>query len=66
MRLFEVFESENSLYIVFELLSGGSLHDKIKSKYKFKNIEIQTVVHGILLGMKEMSDKRIMHRDLKP
>ena len=36
MRLFEVFESENSLYIVFELLSGGSLHDKVKSKYKFK------------------------------
>ena len=66
MRLFEVFESENSLYIVFELLSGGSLHDKIKAKYKFKNNEVQTVVHGILLGMKEMSDKRIMHRDLKP
>ena len=40
MRLFEVFESENSLYIVFELLNGGSLHDKIKAKYKFKNNEI--------------------------
>lgn len=66
MRLFEVFESDNSLYIVFELLSGGSLHDKVKTKYKFKNNEIQTIVYGILLGMKEMSEKKIMHRDLKP
>jgi serine/threonine protein kinase len=52
MRLYEVFESENSLYIVFELLSGGSLHEKIKSKHKWKSNEIQTVIHGILLGMR--------------
>jgi len=36
MRLFEVYESANSLYIVVELLDGGQLYDKIKAKYKFK------------------------------
>jgi len=30
MKLYEVFESENSLYIIFELLQGGQLYDKIK------------------------------------
>lgn len=30
MKLEEVFESDNSLYIVFELLEGGQLYDKIK------------------------------------
>ena len=30
MKLYEVFESENSLYIVFELLEGGQLYDKVK------------------------------------
>ena len=25
MKLYEVFESENSLYIIFELLEGGQL-----------------------------------------
>ena len=30
MKLREVFESDNSLYIVFELLDGGQLYDKIK------------------------------------
>lgn len=36
MKLFEVFESDNSLYIVVELLEGGLLYDKVKAKYKFK------------------------------
>ena len=36
MKLHEVFESDNSLYIVVELLEGGQLYDKVKSKYKFK------------------------------
>lgn len=30
MKLEEVFQSDNSLYIVFELLEGGQLYDKIK------------------------------------
>lgn len=40
MKLEEVFESDNSLYIVFELLEGGQLYDKIKVTIKLfsKNI----------------------------
>lgn len=30
MKLCEVFESENSLYIIFQLLEGGQLFEKIK------------------------------------
>lgn len=30
MNLEEVFESDNSLYIIFELLDGGQLHDAIQ------------------------------------
>jgi calcium-dependent protein kinase len=35
MKLCEVFESEHSLYIVFELLDGGQLYEKIKVIYFF-------------------------------
>lgn len=66
MKLFEVFESDNSLYIVVELLEGGLLYDKIKSKHKFKHHETREVISTILLGLKEMHSKKIMHRDLKP
>ena len=37
MRLFEVYESENSIYVSVELLEGGQLYDKIKAKHKFSN-----------------------------
>lgn len=66
MKLFEVFESENSLYIVVELLEGGQLYDKVKAKYRFKPMEAKLVVYSILNGLKEMHCKNIMHRDLKP
>jgi serine/threonine protein kinase len=32
MKLYEVYESENSLYMCLELLEGGSLYDLIKSR----------------------------------
>ncbi len=66
MKLHEVFQSENSLYIVVELLEGGQLYDKIKAKYKFKSQETKKVIYSILLGLREMHSKKAMHRDLKP
>lgn len=66
MKLFEVFESENSLYIVVELLEGGQLYDKVKAKYKFKTHETKAIIRSILQGLREMHSKKIMHRDLKP
>lgn len=66
MKLFQVFESDNSLYFVVQLLEGGQLYDKVKSKYKFKSNEVKRVMYSILSGLKEMHSKNIMHRDLKP
>lgn len=36
IRLHEVFETDNSLYMVLDLLEGGQLYDKIKAKYRLK------------------------------
>jgi len=52
MKLFEVFESENSLYIVVELLEGGQLYDKVKAKHKFKATETKTIIFSILSGLR--------------
>lgn len=32
MKLYEVYETNNSLYVGLELLEGGSLYDLIKDK----------------------------------
>lgn len=66
MKLYDVYESQNSIYVNVELLEGGQLYDKIKNKYKFSVDEIKTVMRGILQGLEAMHAKNIMHRDLKP
>jgi serine/threonine protein kinase len=32
MRMYEIYETSNSLYVALELLEGGSLYDLIKEK----------------------------------
>ncbi len=48
MKLYEVYESQNSIYISVELLEGGQLYDKIKARHKFTPKEIKTIMKGIL------------------
>lgn len=66
IRLHEVFETENSLYMVLDLLEGGQLYDKIKAKHRFSLEEAKFMIKGLLEGIAEMHSKNIMHRDLKP
>ncbi|EGR29475.1 protein kinase domain protein [Ichthyophthirius multifiliis] len=66
LHLYEVFVTDNSLYMVLELLQGGSLYQQIKSKHKYQNEEIKYMIRGLLEGVAHMHSKNIMHRDLKP
>ena len=51
MKLYEIYESDNSIYISVELLDGGQLYDKIKAKTKFTSEQIHTVMRGLLSGL---------------
>ena len=66
MKLYGIFESQNSIYVSVEMLEGGQLCDKIKSRHKFQSAEIKMVMKGILEGLEVMHAQNIMHRDLKP
>lgn len=67
MRLYEVHESQNSIYLILELLDGGELMDYIgKNKDKMKVSEYKHIMFSMLKALKYMSSKNIMHRDLKP
>lgn len=66
MKIHEVYESKNSIYICVELLSGGRLHDRIKNKYKFSSQETRAIMKGILQGLEAMHSLNYMHRDIKP
>jgi calcium-dependent protein kinase len=62
-----IFESDNSLYVVLELLDGGHLHNKInKREGHFSITEIRTILKGLIKGLKHLHEHDIMHRDIKP
>ena len=65
INLFEVCETQNSIYMVMELLEGGHLLNKIQDK-KLTEEDIMVMIQGLLEGIQYLHSKDIMHRDLKP
>ena len=67
LRLEAVFESDNSIYMILELLPGRHLLDRFhENKGIFSSDEVKELMVGILEGLAALHSRRIMHRDLKP
>lgn len=67
MKLHEIHESQNSVYLILELLEGGELLDYIKSQQgRIKLHEYKHIIKSILKALRYMNSRLIMHRDLKP
>jgi len=66
IKLFEVYETTNSIYLVIELIKGGELMKKIKEKSQYSFLDIQKFMRNFLDALYHIHSKKIMHRDLKP
>ena len=64
--MYEVFESENNVHLVLEILSGGELFERIKSHGNFDEPDAAIIMRGIFTGLVSLHSKGIVHRDLKP
>jgi len=69
IKLYEVYETEKSIYLVLELIQGRSLYEFLK-KSNFKEevspTRIVNMVRSLLDALGYLASKGIMHRDLKP
>jgi calcium-dependent protein kinase len=67
LKLEAVYESENSIYVVLELLPGQTLFQAIQErKGHFSKEEVRSITSGLLAGLRHIHSYRVMHRDLKP
>lgn len=66
IHLDSVYETSNSYYLVFELLTGGNIHEYVTTKGLFAEREAAALIKSILAGVKYLHDRNIMHRDIKP
>jgi calcium-dependent protein kinase len=74
VKLYEVFEDEESLYLVNEYCSGGEMFDRIKKQKKLSEQNISNAMKQILSAIVYCHKNNIVHRylnrlivrDLKP
>ena len=67
IKLYDTYEDEKQLHIVFELCSGGELFDSIADQnFRFTERQASRLVRKMLYAVKYCHDRNIVHRDLKP
>ena len=70
IKLFEVYESERSLYVVMEECKGGEIFDRIiehiNSKQMYSEKDAATIFKQVMSSIQYCHNKNVCHRDLKP
>jgi len=66
LKIYEVYETENSIYLVLDLLEGGELFSRLASKVFYDEEKIAKLMTNLLSALNHLHKIKIMHRDLKP
>ncbi|CAK60742.1 unnamed protein product (macronuclear) [Paramecium tetraurelia] len=65
MQYYESFESEQFIFVVFELLLGGNLRQEIK-KQRLSEKRAFSNIRQLLVALDHMHNLGVLHRDIKP
>ena len=66
VKLFEIYEEEDRLILILELMEGKSLAKYLKNHQKLTEHQIFNIFYQILKGIFFLHSCEIMHRDIKP
>lgn len=72
VKLYEVLDNEDYIYLFMELMNGGTLHDLIIERYMDRNThllrdsEAAEIIKSVLEGLNYIHSRNVMHRDIKP
>ncbi|HSC91121.1 MAG TPA: serine/threonine-protein kinase [Gaiellaceae bacterium] len=66
VQVFDVGEDERGAYLVLELLSGGTLEDRLSPGAPLADAEAERIAAGIAAGLAHAHERGLVHRDLKP
>jgi calcium-dependent protein kinase len=68
IRLLQVFDEHDKIYLVMEYCSGGTLEEKLEKKDRFGEREAALVMHQVLSAVSYCHSRpsgKVIHRDLK-
>jgi len=64
--LYEVYETDDHINLVLELLKGGELYRFLKVSPPFSEDKCAKVIYKLLQAVSYIHQKGILHRDIKP
>mmetsp|Transcript_142102 Transcript_142102/g.258273 ORF Transcript_142102/g.258273 Transcript_142102/m.258273 type:complete len:536 (-) Transcript_142102:82-1689(-) len=65
VRMQEVFQDDDSMYLVLELCNGGELFDSIVDRGAFPERATAIILNQILRGVSYIHSNDVVHRDMK-
>ncbi|KAJ8331017.1 hypothetical protein O5D80_001027 [Batrachochytrium dendrobatidis] len=66
VQLYEMYEFNDKIYLVMELVTGGELFDEVVGRGKYTEKETAKTIQRILGAIDYLHALGIVHRDLKP
>jgi serine/threonine protein kinase len=66
VKVFEVFEANNTAYIVMEALSGETLGAMISRSGKLPEAQVKRIAEEICAALEIVHNTGLLHRDIKP
>jgi serine/threonine protein kinase len=66
VKLFDVLQTENNLYIVLEYCSLGDLDHALNETHRIESSDYFNLLIDVLKGFLSLISQGIIHRDLKP
>lgn len=65
IKLHEIFDEDQCIYLVLEIMEGGELFDRIVEKENYSEKEASETIRPIVDCIKYCHDIGLIHRDLK-
>ena len=67
IKLYDIYENENYIYIIMEYCSGGDLLSYFEHyEYELKETRVCEIIHKLSMAIYYLHSYGIVHRDLKP
>jgi len=65
VRMYHIFDAEETLFIVMEIMEGGELYEEIIKRSLFSESEASQILKQIVQALEYLHSLNVVHRDLK-